>query len=134
MKVQKYFLGAVSLFLLTGPVDLRADDKAAIRQAATQSLEAASQVQDVFQAHEDKAGGELLSAAAELLKKAQAFKKSAEAAKHPEKGSRDEFWELVQHRRNLDAALSVSSLRKNKDLKAALKRLDQSLAELKPFF
>jgi hypothetical protein len=124
----------VGLLFLAGPANLYADDKAAIQEGSAHSLKAASQAQDVFQEHKDKAGGELLAAAVELLDKAQTFKTSVQTAKNPQKDSRDEYWELVRHRRNLDAALSVSSLRKNKALKSALSALDQSLAELKPFF
>lgn len=134
MKHKAYIFSILTLLLILEPSRVRADDNALILQTAAQCLDAAGQARELFQVHQEKAGGELLAAAAELLEKAGAFQEAAQAAKDPKKESRDEFWELVRQRRNLDAALSVSSLRKNKDLKAALSTLDQSIAELKPHF
>ena len=122
------------LALLAIPAQLWADERPLIREQAEKCVKSTQQLKSIITQNKDKADSELISASDQLENHAIAFNVATQKSKHPKKASQEEFWKLIRHLRDFDAALSVSPLRKNADVKAAYSDVKSVTAKLKQHF
>ena len=134
MKLNVSILLIALIGSVTLPQGLLAQGHSSFISGADSSLEAVNNFSTQLQGLKQAADEDVVEATNQLLAQAKAFQKSVRESKNPQNASREDYWKLVRQRRHLDTLMSVSSLRKNADLKGTLKKVDKTLAELKPLF